>query len=136
MSAEAIAGHAPGLARGLRLEEILLNASAMPLPIDLTPSMIPQSLWDSHERLTDAASLSSDDTPVHVVRVLPDASASGHGPVDEGMVNDAVVNSLQAARDAIRDSLRQDLPGHSGDTDTHDGTSVNLPDSLPPRPAA
>lgn len=110
MSTPLIARRLPGIDRALRLEDVLINAGALPLPIDLTPSMLPQP------ELERAEPLSNGSDSLRTAEPAPDAAStllSEINPAPEGtsdtFAQDAVTNSLQAARDAIRDSLRTDI---------------------------
>ena len=46
MSAGMMIDHAARVARAMRLEEMLINASAVPIPIDLMPSAIHGAIAD------------------------------------------------------------------------------------------
>jgi hypothetical protein len=149
MSTEAIADHAAKLTRALRLEDVLINAGAVPLPVDLTPSMIPQDNAGNGATLPpDSDSRSAADDHGQAQVQPPPRATIGAGTPDGTATEDAVVKGLQAARDAIHDSLRHDVGAHSGDAAqsigpiaseavqdlsspaTHDAVSMPTPGSI------
>jgi hypothetical protein len=117
------------LARALRLEDVLLSAAAVPLPIDLSPSRLPEPNLDTTDASTDAkdahpsASATVEAQGVQGVN----ASVAERAPADAS-AQDAVVKSLQAAHDAIHDSLQS----NGGDEPAPDVANV---DPVPASPA-
>jgi len=90
----------PDAAKALRIDDLLIGAAAVPLPIDLSPSQLPQPNLDPADASADAhdahASASADDA-----QALASAAEQPPAPAE-----DAVAKSLQAAHDAIHDSLQ------------------------------
>jgi hypothetical protein len=86
------------LTKALRLEDVLISAAAVPLPIDLSPSQLPQPNLDPTGASTDARD-------AHASAADAQAPASAVEPAHDAPAEDAVAKSLQAAHDAIHDSL-------------------------------
>jgi hypothetical protein len=88
------------LDRMLRFADLAINAAAIPLPIDLGPSLLPHDPIDPATVDNDAARAAP--APAHAVAIAPD----DHAPhaVDPAP-QDAVAKSLQAAIDAVHHSL-------------------------------
>lgn len=112
MSTGATTSDAAKLAKTLRIEDVLISASALPLPLDLSPSRLPQPNLDTADASQDAKDTHANPStadgapPVH-------ASVADAAPPDAAPAQDAVVKSLQAAHDAIHASL-QDAGGNPG----------------------
>jgi hypothetical protein len=102
MSTGSIANDAARLTRTLRIEDVLINAAAVPLPIDLSPSQLPQPDLDTHDATNDAQSARANSP---ATEDAPQASADPP-PAHAAPAEDAVTKSLQAAQDAIHDSLQ------------------------------
>jgi hypothetical protein len=108
MSDETTINPATRLARALRLEDLLINASAVPIPISLSPSAMIEPASDDNDTLqknTDTASSADHNVAAQIQELLPAIPGSAPG---EG-TQDAVVTALQAARSAIGMSLRHDM---------------------------
>jgi hypothetical protein len=125
MMSAAIAGDTAPPDRILRFEDLLINAAAVPLPIELTPSLLAQPAADSLAAPganPDPHASSTDPMPAQP----PDQSAANaeHGKSGPETTPDPVLKSLQAALDAIHDSLRPDVSAASGNAGHSMGASA------------
>ena len=111
MSIATFAGDTARPDRILRFEDLLINAGAVPLPIELTPSLLAQPVAadgamspanpDPHASSADQMPAQPPDQP---------AANAEHGKSGAETAADPLLKSLQAALDAIHDSLSQELP--------------------------
>src|SRR5579871_2805134 len=105
MSTGVTTSDAAKLAKALRVEDVLISAAAVPLPVELSPSSLPQPHLDTTNAFQEAKeahtnpAAAADAPPLH-------ASIADPAPTDVAPAQDAVVKSLQAAHDAIHDSLQ------------------------------
>jgi hypothetical protein len=134
MSAGTMIDPAARAARAMRLEDVLINASAVPIPIDLMPSAIEGPIADG---IADPAAALPVDAGAHADQnrtaqaaapgdhAIEHSGEAGHG----GAAPDAITNGLQAAREAIHASLRQDEGFNaSSDANSHAGDATSSAD--------
>lgn len=129
-----IAGDTARADRILRFEDLLINAGAIPLPIELTPSLLAQPTGDSlaaSPANPDPQAPSADPT-----QAQPADQPTAHAEqtkFDPETAPDPVSKSLQAALDAIHDSLQQDGSGAPGSAEHSDlaGALAHAADGQP-----
>ena len=95
-----------------KLTRLLINAGAVPVPVDPMPSAMQQPLANDDDPVkSEIVVRPSDDRPTPDLHV----GDNGHGHAAAETVADPLLASLQSAREAIHDSLRPGSPDHSGD---------------------
>jgi len=103
-----------------RLVDLALNSTALPLPISLIPPALPQDIVISGEALREAPAPHQDSAGEPLAGLLQSASTP-----DASIADEAVLNSVNAALDAVRVSL-QDTAPTAQVVDTHPGDVADL----------
>jgi hypothetical protein len=99
--------------RTLRLRDLAIQADAVPLPVSLIPSAIPQPLPGDEPAVAD---LRADPPPDEGAQTQPGSQAPAiltvaSTAVDQLVPDDAVLQSINAAIDAVRATLKPDADG-------------------------
>lgn len=112
--------------RLLRFADLTIGGGAIPLPLGLIPSALPQEIVQAepHDTATNDLRAPGDEPPPMADAAPPPVSA----PLDDAIPDEAVLNSLNAAVDALRVSL---VPTSGGRA--LDGPPVAMSDTdIPP----
>src|SRR5262245_30968712 len=100
------------LERALRFSDLAINAAAIPLPVDLMPSAVPQDAVPDDAVPGDAANDMRGAThDTQAAQSAPEVQSPQSSTADPSVPDVAVLNSLQAAIDAVHDSLHETSAG-------------------------